>query len=300
MNHLLDEFIFRFIFILIICLAIYLYKYVHLFMYPSSKDSILKEFHPEKNPPEALIFFSRFIGIGVIFSTFYFNLEDGFSIAFINFIEKSLLSSLLYIVSIYILESITLYNFEYYEEITKKKSYAYAIFSSAQAICIGVLIKSIIIAANSSLFLIIFLWLLIIILISITSKVFYISSKFSINKDLSQRKIAVSLSYLGFIFGWTNIISLAIKHQFVNFAKYFVQVTLTILLAIIVKELLNKAIHYIFNVKLSETEIDNSKENPILTDLEYGIYEGTTNYISCILTTVVCEHIIFDKFYFGL
>ena len=54
-----------------------------------------------------------------------FDTSQGIFFAFLGFLVQSIATYSLFLVSIYILESISLYNFEYQDEILKRKNLSY-------------------------------------------------------------------------------------------------------------------------------------------------------------------------------
>ena len=118
MNELLDKLILRIIFSLFIIVLLAAYRFIHTFFYPSTRGDVLKKFYPSQNTAYSLQFFSRIIGVGIIFSSLFFHLNDGLGFAMLGFAIQTILAFILYLLSIYILESITLYNFEFDDDVS--------------------------------------------------------------------------------------------------------------------------------------------------------------------------------------
>ncbi len=301
MNELFDKLILRVIFTLFIILILYLYRYFHSIFHPSSRQQLLKRFYPTKNSPGTIYLMSRILGIGLIFSEFYFFISDGIIFALIDFFIESSLAIILFMTSIYILDSIVLYNFEYEEEILKKKNFSYAIVSFAHALCTAYLLKIILAVSSHSLIMLIFLWLLGIVLIGFSTKTFSLISKLNFNRLLVQKDLGVSISYLGFLFGWTLIITSALNHELNNINLYNVQTLLKVVLSLIIIPIFRNGLVYIFKLQDAPPNTSmghpESSESSQAKNLGYGVFEGITFFSSCYLTTVITGNINFGTFY---
>jgi len=300
MNELYDKLILRVIFTLLICFIIYLYKHAHSLLYPSIRHQLLKRFFPSKNSPDTIHLFSRIIGIGIIFSNFYFNMSEGILIALFQLLIESAFVVVLYLGSIYIIESIVLYNFEYSDEILRRKNYAYSIICFSHSIGLAYILKTVINVAHASIVMTFFLWLFAMVLIGFSSKTFPIISRLSFNRLLVQKNMAISMAYMGFIWGQCLIISSALDHQLDDIKWYSIQVVLKILLSLIIIPILKKGLIFIFKLQddLPVKKEDN-KETTISTEVElgYGIYEGAILFTACFLTTVITGNIQYGNFY---
>ena len=298
MNELYDKLILRVIFTILVCFVIYIYKQAHLVLYPSIKHQLLKKFFPSKNSTDTIHLFSRIIGLGLIFSDFHINLSGGIGIAFMSMMIESLLIITLYLGSIYIIESITLYNFEYTDEILKRKNYSYAIICFAHSIGVALLINTIVKVSMGSLIIIFFLWLFSMVLIGFGAKIFPLLSKLSFNRLLVQKNIAISFSYTGFFWGQCLIVSSGLDHALTDIKWYSIQVITKIILSLIITPIFQRALIFIFNIQneiVSKEEQDKSNSSDI--EVGYGIYEGAIIFTTCFLTTVITGQITFGNFY---
>ncbi len=300
MNELYDKLILRVVFTILVCGVIYVYRQAHLILYPSIKHQLLKKFFPAKNSTDTIHLFSRIIGLGIIFSNFQINLSNGFTVALIGVCIESLLLIIIYLGSIYIIESIVLYNFEYSDEILKRKNYSYAIICFSHSIGMAFLINTILKVSSNSLLIIFFLWLFSMVLVGFGAKLFPMISKLSFNRLLVQKNIAISLSYTGFIWGQCFVISSALDHTLTDIKWYSIQVILKILLSIIIIPIFRKGLIVIFKIQ-DELEIlnKNSEKKTHNNDIEigYGIYEGSIIFTACYLTTIITSHITYGNFY---
>lgn len=298
MNELFDKLIIRIFFTVFICLLIIVYKYIHVLLYPSSRQQVFRRFSPRKNSADTIHLFSRIIGVGLIFSQFSFDISQGLSEAFLTFAVEACLGFTLYLSSLYIIESIVLYNFEYSDEILKRKNYAYALICFAQSIAIGYLIRAVLMAGHGSLVMILFLWLIALVLLGFASKTFPIISKLSFNRLLVQKNIGIALSYTGFLWGWTLIISSSLTHTYNSIYWYAIQIVLTILLSLIIFPLLKMGLIFAFNLQdeSGHEPLNIAREKP-QEAIGHGIYEGGLFLTSCLLTMVITGHIEFGTFY---
>lgn len=300
MNELYDKLILRVIFTLLVCFIIYIYKHAHSLLYPSIRHQLLKRFYPSKNSPDTIHLFSRIIGIGIIYSNFYFNMSEGILPALFQLIMESGVVIVLYLGSIYIIESIVLYNFEYSDEVLRRKNYAYSIICFSHSIGLAYILKTVINVAHASIIMTFFLWLFAMVLIGFSSKTFPIISKLSFNRLLVQKNMAISMAYMGFIWGQCLIISSALDHQLEDIKWYSIQVVLKILLSLIIIPILKKGLIFIFKLQDDlPVKKEENKETTITSEIElgYGIYEGAILFTACFLTTVITGNIQYGNFY---
>lgn len=299
MNELFDKLIVRIFFTLIICSLIYLYKLSHNVLYPSARKKLIKRIDPTKNPTETIHFFSRLIGLGLIFSEFHFFMSQGIIFAVMDFLIQALMIFVIYIASIFIMESIVLYNFEYSDEVTKRKSYPYALISFAHSVGIAFILKTVLAVSKDSIPLIILLWLFAIVIIGFSIKTFKMMSKLSFNRLMIQKKLSISFSYFGFFWGWIVMITSALNHPINNIKWYAVQTILKIILCLIIFPIFRMAIIWMYKIKEDFSMSDQKGSNKDVEDAElgYGIYEGSLFLVCAYLTTVITGHVYFGTFY---
>lgn len=300
MNEIFDKLIIRIFFTVVICILIFVYKYAHAFLYPSSRVQLFKRFFPSQNSADTIHLFSRLLGLGLIFSNFYFYLSDGITFALFDFTTRAIFIFLLYILSNYIIESIVLYNFDYHDEIIKRKNYSYSVIAFVHSIGIGYLLKTILsVSANSSvkesLVLIVFLWLFSMVLLGFATKTYFLISKLPFNRLLIQKNMCLAFSYGGFFWAWTIVISSSMGHYLENIKWFAIQVILKILLASIIFPIFRKGLIWTF--KIQDDLTPASKADGTGFELGYGIYEGVLFLTAAFLTTVITEQIRFGTFY---
>jgi hypothetical protein len=299
MNELFDKLILRVIFTLFICLTLYLYKYIHALLYPSTQSQLLKNVNPNKNSADSLFFFGRLIGLGILFSEFHFTLDNGILIALTDFLIKASVGFVIYLGSIYVVESIVLYSFEYHDEIIKRKSMPYALIGVGHSIGNAFILKIVLNIANNSLVMLVFLWLFSLVLVGFATKTYNMMSRLSFNALLIQKNMAVAISYFFFYLGWSMVIASALNNPLLQLKEYSIQVILKILLSIIILPIFIYGIKFIFNLHeghYKDKGSDTIKEVSAV-DIGHGIYEGSIFFTACFLTSVITGRIYFSTFY---
>ncbi len=299
MNELFDKLILRVVFALFICLTLLAYRMVHNLIYPSNRTNLLQKFYPSKNSAESLHFFARLVGIGIVFSEFSFNLDQGFLYAVMDFFIRAVAGFIVYLVSLYTVESIVLYNFDYHDEIVKRKSTAFALIGLVHALGVSFILKIILSTAGTSLIVLLFLWLFALVLIGFATKTFPLMSRLSFNRLLIQRSNALAVSYFGFFIGWSFIIASALNVPLTQIKWYAIQVVLKILLSLIILPIFIKGLKLIFalNDDLNNLVKEEDQQDTTNIELGYGVYEGATFFTACFLTIVITGKINFSNFY---
>lgn len=299
MNELFDKLILRIVFAVFICLTLILYRFAHNLIYPSNRSTFLQKFYPSKNSAESLHFFARIVGIGIVFSEFNFDLNDGFFYAVFDFFLRAISGFMVYLVSLYTVESIVLYNFDYHDEVIKRKNIPFALIGLVHALGVSFILKVILNVAGSSLVVLLFLWLLALVLVGFATKTFPIMSRLSFNRLLIQKNMSLAISYFGFFIGWSFIIASALNSPLTEIKWYAIQVVLKILLSLIILPIFIKGIKIIFNLTddLKEIIKDENLQDNSNIELGYGVYEGATFFTACFLTIVITGRVNFSNFY---
>ena len=298
MNEIFDKLLLRIILTIFICLCILLYKYAHLLFYPSTRQQIIKSFYPTKNSADTIHLFSRIIGIGIIYSEFYFHLSQGLFVALLDFFLQSTITFTIYLSSLYILEQIVLFNFNYLDEVIKRKNIAYALLCFSLSISVAYIIKKTLIISGDSIIIFLLIWLLSMVLLGFSTKTFPLYSKISFNKSIIQKDPAIAYSYIGFIWGWTLIISSSIQHEINDLKWYLIQVITKILLSLIFFPAFKIGLIWLFKLKFPLDSTGNKDEKlESQENLSLGIYEGILFFTSAFLTGIITGQIHFGTFY---
>lgn len=288
MNETFDRLLIRILFTIFICVALVLYKYAHIIFYPSGKKQILKSIYPSENYVDTLHIFSRIIGVSIIFSTLEFNEYIGISISLAHFLIWSLIGFSLYLLSIYISESIIFYNFEYKDEVLKKKNPAYGIIGFINSICLALLVKTIFKEAESSLIILLIMWLFAMVLYGFGTKLYKYSSPINFNSQMIQKNIGLGAAYGGYLLGVTIIIMASFSHEHRDIVSYLFQVVLKVLLGALILPLFKIGIQFIF--KTDEKDQDHN-------NIGHGVYVGSVFLSASFLTSIIVEQINFGTIY---
>lgn len=302
MNELMDKLIIRILLTIFICFTLFAYKYAHTLLYPSSRSQLLKRFFPTKNTADTIHLFGKIFGLGLIFSEFNFFMSDGVFLALFDFLIISFLAFTLYLLSVYIIESIVLYNFEYHDEIIKRKNIPYAIISFAHAIGLSYILKTGVNVAKDGVhhipIYLIFLWLFAMVILGFSIKTYSLVSKLPFNRLLIQKNYTIAFSYSGFFLGWSIIIASSLDHDLINIKDYAIQTFLKILLSLIIFPIFKKGLAIIFRLQEAEeqrlAELPSAATDPLTG---YGVYEGVLLVTSALLTSVITNQIFFGTFY---
>lgn len=293
MNEIFDKLLIRVLFTIFICIAFMAYKYAHAFIYRKQRKQILKTLHPADNPIFTIHTFSRLLGIAVIFSSFEFKEYMGVLISTLHFFTWSLLGIVIYLISIFIIESIIFYNFEYKDEVLKKKNISYGLISATNAICLAFIIRCVFKESDHSIIILTILWLASMVLIGAGIKLFKYVSVFSFNSLMIQKSICIGIAFSGFLIGNTVIISSALVNEHYQIVSYLIQILLKTLLAILIMPLFRLGLHSLFKIK-EEASISNLDE---LEKIGHSTYEGAVYITSCMLTSIVVGQIHFGTIY---
>lgn len=293
MNEIFDKLLIRILFTLFICLALLIYKYAHVLFYPSKKKQVLKKFYPSENYIDTMHIFSRLIGIALIFSTLEFNEYIGITISSLHFFIWSFVGIVFYLISLWILESIIFYNFEYKDEVLKKKNPSYGIVSFANAICCAFIIRTIFKESENSIIILIILWLFSLVLFGFSTRLFKYISHLSFNSLMIQKNIGLGMAYTGFLLGNTVILMATFSHEHHNITSYIVQVLLKTLLSLLILPIFRYGMVYIFKIN----EEKNLGATEAYMHLGHGIYIGMIYLTSSLLTSIIVSQIYFGTIY---
>ncbi len=300
MNELFDKLIIRLIFSAFLLAIIFLYKYIHIFLYPAARSQVFKRVLPSKNSPETLHFFSRLIGPCIIYADFHLSLSNGPGANLIIFLIEAILAFSFYLMALYVIDSVVLYQFEYSDEILKRKNYTYSLVSLAHSLGIAWVIKTVFsITARSpfrdSIITLTALFLLILASFGLLSKTYSLISKLSFHKNMSQKNLALGFSYLGFYWSISSMIGAALSHPLFDIKWYIIQFILKIILSAMVFPVFAKGLGLIFGMK-NDLELKENQDalGPVPG---YGIYEGGLLFTAGLLTAIIVGQIRFGNYY---
>ncbi|WP_408097869.1 hypothetical protein ACJVC5_02825 [Peredibacter sp. HCB2-198] len=297
MAEIFDRLVIRLLLALFVCFMIWVYRYAHVIFYPTVKRQVLKKINPAENPADALHLFSRLVGIALIFSSISFNEASGFFLSIFHFAVWGTIAIVLYLLSLFIIESIVFYNFDYTDEILKRKNMCYAFISFCHAIVIAFLTRTVMLEAENSLVILLVLWLYMLVIVGFSVKYFTLISRLTFNKLMMQKNLSLCFAYGGFTLGAGFIIASCFDQEHYDITVYCIQVLLKTILSLIIFPIFKKGLMKIFPVKLGE---ERGHEGLIEEDRQsygYGFYEGAVFIAGAILTTMIVNRIQFGTIY---
>lgn len=299
MAEIFDRFLIRILLVGFVCLMIWIYRYAHLVFYPRVKKQITHKFDPAENPADTLHLYSRLIGIGIIFSSLTFNESSGLSLSVFHLFVWGILSMVLYLISLYLVESIVFYNFDYVDEIHKRQNMSYGIISFCHSIIIAYLTKTVILESEDSVIILLVLWLYMLVIVGLSIKYYTFISKLSFNRLLINKNLSLSFSYGGFALGSGIIIASSFDQDHYDIVVYCIQVLLKTILALIIFPLFKRGLVFIFPTTFSRPVGEHKPEyiDSRTQNLGYGIYEGCLFIAGAILTTMIINRIQFGTIY---
>jgi uncharacterized membrane protein YjfL (UPF0719 family) len=297
MAEIFDRLVIRLLLAGFVCLMIYLYRYAHVIFYPTVKRQVLKKINPSENAADTLHLFSRVVGISVIFSSITFNESSGFFLSIFHFAVWGSIAIVLYLLSLFIIESIVFYNFDYTDEILKRKNMSYAIISFCHALVIAYLTRTVMIEAENSLIILLVLWLYMLVIVGFSVKYYTFISKLSFNRLMIQKNLSLCFSYGGFTLGSGFIIASCFDQEHYDITVYCIQVLLKTILSLIIFPLFKRGLIKIFPIKMGEERGAEGHIDNDMQSLGYGFFEGCIFISGAILTTMIVNRIQFGTIY---
>lgn len=297
MAEIFDRLVIRLLLAAFVCFMIYVYRYAHVIFYPTVKRQVLKRVNPAENPADALHLFSRIIGIALIFSSITFNETSGFFLSLFHFAVWGTIAIVLYLLSLFIVESIVFYNFDYTDEVLKRKNMSYSVISFCHAIVIAYLTRTVMIEAESSIVILLVLWLYMLVIVGFSVKYFTLISKLSFNRLMMQKNLSLCFAYGGFSLGAGIIIASCFDQEHYDITVYCIQVLLKTILSLIIFPIFKKGLVKIFPIKLGEQRDHEGQIDTDRQSLGYGFYEGSVFIAGAILTTMIVNRIQFGTIY---
>ncbi|MBY0517903.1 MAG: hypothetical protein K2P81_13420 [Bacteriovoracaceae bacterium] len=297
MNEIFDRLLIRIILVGIVCLVLFVYKYAHILFYPTMKQQMTKRFYPAENPADTIHLFSRLVGFTIILSSLGFDESHGIFLSIFHFFVWGTLTCALYLLSLFIVESIVLYNFEYKDEILKRQNLSYAIVCMAHAFSIAHVTRAVVDQSENSLVILFVLWLLSMVVLGFGSKYYSFLSKLNFNRLVTQQKASIAFSYAGFTLGMSWLVSESFDQEHYDITMYCVQVLLKMLLALIIFPLFKRGLEEVFKTRVQATGPDSQPLEANLQNWGFGFYECTLFLAAAILTSMIVNHIQFGTIY---
>ncbi|MFP5459185.1 MAG: hypothetical protein ACLGG7_10655 [Bacteriovoracia bacterium] len=297
MNEIFDRLLIRFILVGVVCGVLFIYKYAHALFYPTVKQQVTKRFYPAQNPADTLHLFARLIGFTVILSSLGFDESHGIFLSIFHFLVWGTLTCALYLISLFVIESIVLYNFEYKDEILKRQNLSYALVCVSHAIAVAHVTRAVVDQSENSLVILLVLWLLSMVFLGFGAKYFALLSKLNFERLITQQKTTAAFSYLGFTLGLGWLIGESFEQEHYDITMYCVQVLLKLLLALIIYPLFKLGLEYVFRTRIYAAGPDQVHQDVDQQNWGYGFYECAIFVASAILTSMIVNHIQFDTIY---
>ncbi len=297
MNEIFDRLLIRVILVAIVCVVLFIYKYAHVIFYPTTKQQMTKRFYPAENPADTVHLFSRLIGFTVILSSLGFDESHGIFLSIFHFMVWGTLTCGLYLLSLYIVESIVLYNFEYKDEILKRQNLTYAVVCLSHALSIAHVTRSVVDQSENSMVILLVLWLLSMVVVGFGSRYYSFITKLNFNRLVSHQQPSVAFSYAGFTLGLSWLVGESFDQEHYDITMYCVQVMLKMLLALIIYPLFKLGLEKVFKTRTHAVAPDAPPIEANLQNWGYGFYECALFLSAAILTSMIVNHIQFGTIY---
>lgn len=297
MNEIFDRLLIRIVLVGVVCGLLYAYKYAHLVLYPTVKKQVTKRFYPSQNPADTMHLFSRLVGFTIILSSLGFDEGHGIFLAIFHFIVWGTLTCALYLLSLFLIESIVLYNFDYKDEVLKRQNLTYATICLAHALSIAHVTRSVVDQSDNSLVILLVLWLLAMVVMGFGSKYYAFLTKLRFDRLVTHQRPSVALSYAGFTLGMSWLVGESFDQEHYDISMYCVQVMLKILLALIVFPLFKHGLERTFKTHTHAAGPDAPSQDHDLQNWGYGFYECCLFLGAAILTSMIVNHIQFGTIY---
>lgn len=295
MNEIFDRLLIRVLLVGIVLAVVATYKAAHFIFYPTMRGQVRKRFYPGENPADTLHLFSRLIGFAVVVSSLGFDEEKGIMLSLFHLLVWGTLTSALYLLSLYLVESIVLHDFEYKDEVLKRHNTAYAIVCAAHALAIAHVTRVVVDQAENSLVILFVLWMLAMVVMGFGAKLFGVLSRMNFTRLITQKNPSIALSYLGFTLGLSWLVAESFSQEHFDITMYCIQVVLKILLCLVVFPLFKMGLHALFKVHMGGA--NGGSHEPDMQNWGYGAYEGAQYLSAAVLTSMIVNHIQFGTIY---
>jgi|GEM_PF-5127059 len=296
MIELLDTLIIRIIVVGAFLAFLFLFKYAHLLLYPSARYFILKNFSPDKAPCESFYFFSRLVGLAIIFSSFSLNLQIGPVQALILFFVKGLLFFLLYFLGIWAMETVTMPDFDYKIDIQKNKSWGITLTGAGIGIGVSFILSNIALLAENSALKAFVMWSYALIIIGLCLKISTYLALFPIQLLIRRNFLGAVWSLLGPFAGFCLLTMRSFPEKFTTLSSFFIHSFSSLALSGLILPLFIKGMTFLYKLRFKQA---NSSEDLSIEfiPLTTGLAEGAIFYTSAHLTGIIVSHIQLGQYY---
>ena len=287
--EILDQLIIRLLFIIIITAILWGYKGIHLIFYPHARSQLFKRFNTAHNEAATIHLAGRLLGFGILFS--YFDLQvEQLLLNILDLIVLGTIASVLYILLLYLLESITLSSFSYKQEISQKKNNSYALISFTNSVSWAIIVRAVMDTAQTSLIIMVTILPLALIIISIISRLFSTYSDLSWKKLIVIKNMAIAIYYLGYMLGSSFILYFTFRKPFQNIFLYLLGLLIDLSLIAIIFPLFNRIIRFIYSLVIT------SHDEP---PLSFGVTSMAVFLVTSILTALIVARTSFAIYIFN-
>ena len=298
MNEIFDKLIIKILITAFVLLIVFIYKYSQVAIMNKSKSFSLKSLFPQKNTSHAIHITSRVLGLAIILSDFSFFLSDGIMMALVDFFVYSLSLIILFGLSLYVFESIALYNFSFEDEIYKRKNIAFSSVTFGIAISAAFILKKIFYISQGSLINLFFLWLFTTVLFGFALKSYQLITEKNINQTLLQKNNFDAISHIGFSWSWTLLITSSLDNEIRNYTRFMTFTIIQIILSIIIFPIFYNGISYIFGSRRSLIKREKTTNSYTLENEDKsGVYDSLLLLTTAYFTAMITGQIYFGSFY---
>ena len=287
MNEVLDKLFLRLITVILIGALLFLYRYAHALLYPHPTLHFSRRLVPTDNYVDSIHFFGRIIGIALALSAVVFNDQIGILENILKIGLWSVLIIFIYLLSVFLLESMVMFNFTYEDEITKRSNLAYAFITFNHSVGIGILIKSLVNISGYSALPLLILSLYLLFILGSSSKMYRLVSKLPFNKLLIQKNLGMSLSYSGFFWGIIMILLTSINQEENDILIFCIFILLKVLLGFILFPIIKTIMLFILKLSQEETNHIGNIQKPDNNLIGLGIYEGGLYFAAALITSII-------------
>ena len=298
MNEIFDKLLIKILITTFILIIILSYRYIQKLIINRSKSFALKSIYPQKNTSHAIHITSRVLGFSIILSDFSFFLSDGLFMALFDFFIYSISLIILYGISLYVFESIALYNFSFEDEIYKRKNITFSTITFGLSISSAFILKKIFYIAQGSLINLFFLWLFTTVLFGFALKTYHILTEKNLNQIILQKNNFDAISYVGFSWSWTLLISSALDIEINNYTRFMTFSIIQIILSIIIFPIFHNGINKIFLIRKPLTvNLTPASNHTSEADDKSGINDALLFLAAAYLTSLITSQVHFGSFY---
>ena len=245
-------------------------------------------------------FFPVFSALPWFLVSFHFFSRMDFSWPFSTFFFIHFFLIILYGLSIYVFESIALYNFSFEDEIYKRKNIAFSAVTFGISLSAAYIVREIFYISQGSLINLFFLWLFTTVLFGFALKSYLLLTDRNLNQVVLQQDNFAAISHVGFSWSWAILIASALDTEIKDYTRFMAFTIIQIILSIIIFPIFYKGISIIFGVKkgiVSRNKARRKGKTIAKEDSQAGIYEALVFLATAYFTSMITSQVHFGSFY---